>query len=179
MLHSPWITRSVITDHVEALSKYYDIIVPYKKEFGQPFSLKLQLPKFSPFTETLYIDSDSLVMNNINSLWDFLNNRSFAYEGKMYTNGVWYYDISKIMTQLNVRWIPKFNSGMFLFRKDEISRNIFDTAYALMTGENTMGIGYFRGTMRASNSTSIGFLYYFFTPFLMRSPWGNGRMRWR
>jgi hypothetical protein len=34
--------------------------------------------------------------------------------------------------------------------------------------------GMVSGIIMASNSTSIGFLYYFFTPFLMRSPWDLG-----
>jgi hypothetical protein len=103
-------------------------------------------------------------MNNIDSLWDFLDDRSFAYEGKTHTTGVWYYDITKAMTQLKAPWIPKFNSGMFLFKKDEDSRKIFDTAYAMMTGENNMGIGYFRKNMLPDEP-------YFAASFALNNVW--------
>jgi hypothetical protein len=147
MLHCPWITRAVITDRPELLDNFYDITVLYKKEMGQPFSLKTRLYDLSPFEKTLYIDSDSLVVNNVDVLWDYIKNRTLAYEGAKITGGVWYYDINDAMRRINVPWIPKFNSGMFLFNKDEAAKAIFETAYKLMTGNNELGIEFFRGNM--------------------------------
>jgi hypothetical protein len=147
MLHSPWTIRAVITDRTELLAPYYDIIIPYKAGYGQPFSLKTQLYKFSPFNETAYIDADSLLISELDSLWGFLDSRSFVYEGKTYTTGFWYYDIAQVMEWLNVPWIPKFNSGMFLFKKDEAAQSIFDTAHRLMSEGSVFTVDFFREKM--------------------------------
>jgi hypothetical protein len=147
MLHTPWVTRAVITDRPEFLSPYYDIIISYKKEYGQPFSLKTQLYKYSPFFETAYIDADSLVINNFDYLWRFLEYRSFVYEGKTYTDGIWYFDIAQTIKQMDILWIPKFNSGMILFKKDDIAQSIFDTAYGMMINNKDIPVDFFRGQM--------------------------------
>jgi lipopolysaccharide biosynthesis glycosyltransferase len=129
MLNSPHILRSVITDHPEFLTAFYDIIIPFNREYEDIFSLKTRLHLYTPFEKTLYLDADSLVVNNIDSFWEILKNCSFAYEGAILNRGEWYFNIEDLIKQLNLSWLPKFNSGMFLFDRSEKTSNIFDTAY--------------------------------------------------
>jgi hypothetical protein len=149
MLHAPHIIRAVITDQPDLLSPYYDIRLPLKKEYGNPFEVKTRLPLYTPFEKTLYVDTDSLVIHNIDSYWKTLEEQSFVYEGKMITEGEWYLDIGKLIQQTAVPWIPKFNSGMFLFKKDEKVSAIFDTAYDYLVHqkERNLGVAFFRKEM--------------------------------
>jgi hypothetical protein len=147
MLHIPWIIRAVITDQDSLLSGFYDIVIPYKKEDGQPFVIKTLLNKYSPFEETVYLDTDSLVTGNIDSFRRFLETHSFVYEGKKFTKGFWYFDIQKVLKELNLLWIPKFNSGMFIFKKDSVSDAVFETANNLISGGEKIAVDFFRGKM--------------------------------
>ncbi|MDR2073421.1 MAG: hypothetical protein LBP60_08325 [Spirochaetaceae bacterium] len=129
MLNSPHTLRSVITDQPEFLTAFYDIIIPFDRECKDIFSLKTRLHLYTPIEKTLYLDADSLVFNNVDSFWEILQGRSFVYEGAMLEQGDWYVNIAETIKQLNLPWLPKFNSGMFLFTKTEKSSDIFDSAY--------------------------------------------------
>jgi CTP:phosphocholine cytidylyltransferase-like protein len=149
IVHSPQVLRAVVTDRPELLEDFYDIIIPYNPDYGDPFAAKTRLYLYSPFEKTLYIDADSLVMHNFDSYWESLDEHSFVYEGTLLDEGEWYFDIGKTIQQLSLPWMPKFNSGMFLFRKDEEAKAIFDTAYDYLENqkERNLGIEFFRGAM--------------------------------
>jgi hypothetical protein len=149
LLHTPHIFRAAVTDRPELLADFYDIIIPYNPDYGDPFAAKTRLHLYTPFEETLYVDADSLIMHNFDSYWACLNEHSFVYEGTLLHEGEWYFDINKIIRQLTLPWIPKFNSGMFLFKNNETTRAIFDTAFDYLTNqkEKNLGVDFFRGTM--------------------------------
>jgi hypothetical protein len=149
MLRAPQILRAVVTDKPELLADFYDMAIPYNPAYGDPFAAKTRLPLYTPFAETLYVDADSLIIHDFDSYWDSLKERSFVYEGTLLSEGEWYFDIEKIRWQLSLPWIPKFNSGMFLFRNDETARAVFDTAsdYLVRQKEENLDIDFFRGAM--------------------------------
>jgi hypothetical protein len=149
MLHAPQVLRAAVTDKPGLLADFYDATIPYNPDYGDPFAAKTRLHLYTPFAETLYVDSDSLVMRNFDSYWNALNERSFVYEGAMLNEGEWYFDIAKIRQQLSLPWIPKFNSGMLLFRNDETARAVFDTAFDYLTRqkEKDLGVDFFRRAM--------------------------------
>jgi hypothetical protein len=147
MLHAPNTIRAVMTDIPEDLKDYYDIVIPYKQEYGNPFALKLKLPLYAPFDKTLYIDADSLILHPIDMYWDFLLDQPFVYEGKVFLRGFWYFDIEKIIKQIDVPWIPIFNSGMFLFEKNKTSESIFAAAYNYHENNGAFDIPAFRDKM--------------------------------
>jgi hypothetical protein len=149
VLHAPHILRSVITDNPNLLEHYYDLCIPYNPNFGDPFMTKTRLHLYTHFDKTLYLDADSLVINSIDDYWSALENRSFAYAGKMLTSGTWYLDIASLIRQISVPWLPQFNSGMFLFKKDEKTNAIFDTAYDYLLNQKAknLNIDFFRKKM--------------------------------
>jgi hypothetical protein len=149
MLHAPHVLRSVVTDKPELLADFYDMVIPYNPDYGDPFAAKTRLSLYTPFEKTLYADADSLVMHNPDSYWPSLNERSFVYVGALLHEGEWYFDITKIIRQLSLPWITKFSSGMFLFRNDETSKAVFDTAFDYLSNqkEKKLGVDFFRGTM--------------------------------
>ena len=144
ILNSPHLPRAVITDCKDYLEPFYDIIIDYKKELGSPFETKTQLHLYSPFNKTLYIDADSLVYSNLETLFNTIDSSPFLYCGVPSKNGIWYYDIEKVIRECQVEWIPQFNSGMFLFSKNENSLEVFKTANALMQNHADLDIGFFR-----------------------------------
>jgi hypothetical protein len=149
MLHAPHIARAVVTDAPELLEDFYDTVIPHNPDLGDPFTVKTRLHLYTPFDETLYVDADSLVVHTIDSYWSYLGDSSFVYEGSLLHEGEWYFDIAQTIRKLSLPWIPKFNSGMFLFKNDETARAIFNTAFYYLTNqkEQSLGVYFFRGTM--------------------------------
>jgi hypothetical protein len=147
MLHVPHIPRAVVTDGGSALRSFYDHVIPYNSGLGNPFETKTRLPLYTPFVQTLYIDADSLVIADISSLWAFLGDRSFVYEGRYVNKGTWYGDIGRILEKTGIEGMPQFNSGMILFDSSERAKSIFSTAYGYMKNQGDLDIGYFRGDM--------------------------------
>lgn len=147
ILHTPHTLRAVITDCPDILSSLYDYVIPYNESFGYPFFLKTNLYRYTPFEQTLYIDSDSLVFNNIDSFWKTLDSGDFIYAGKKQYSGVWYLDIKLIIKQLSIDFFPVFNSGMFLFNNSETAKNIFQLASSFMLEHSELKIDFFRKNM--------------------------------
>ena len=147
MLNSPNTLRAVITNEADALKDYYDFIIPYNNS-DDPFSLKTRIYELSPFEKTLFLDADSLVFHPLDEYWNYLRDRNYVYEGIKITSGEWYFKIEEICKLINTNWIPKFNSGMILFKKSEEAENIFKTAnyYFFNHKKENIYIPYFRGT---------------------------------
>ena len=139
MLNSPHTLRAVITDSSELLNNFYDIIIPFT-DSDDPFSLKTRLYNFTPFFKTLYLDADSLVFHPVDDFWNYLDEKSYIYEGKKLISDNWYFDIKETCNKLSISWIPKFNSGMMLFCKNNIVKDIFDTAYYYFTNNQKENI---------------------------------------
>ena len=146
VLNTPEITRAVITNLPDLLKEYYNIVIPWNNE-DDPFSIKTRLYEFSPFDYSLFLDADSLVYNNIEEYWNYLEEKPYIYEGAKLTEGFWYFDIEKTRHLIQTEWIPKFNSGMLLFKKCEEAKNIFDIAYYYFLNHKKEGleIPFFRG----------------------------------
>jgi len=147
ILHSPHIPRAVLTDCRKYLEPYYDIIIDYNKEFGEPFETKTRLDLFSPFKKNLFLDADSLVINNIDFYFDLLDHSSFLYYGIPRHDGVWYFDIEKVKKEHSLDYIPEFNSGMLLFCTNENTKEIFRTANEFMQDPSALNVGFFRGKL--------------------------------
>jgi hypothetical protein len=149
MLHAPHMPRAVVTDKPGLLSNFYDIIIPYNPDYGNPFGAKTRIYLYTPFEKTLYVDADSLVIHNFDSYWSWLDEHSFVYEGTLLNEGEWYLDINRTIKLLSLPWIPKFNSGMFLFKNDSTAKTVFDTAFDYLTNqkEKNLGVDFFRGRM--------------------------------
>lgn len=145
MLNSPQTLRAVVTDSPKTLKDVFDIIIPYNPALGDPFAAKTRLNLYTPFEKTLFLDADSLVIHSLDSYWESLDKRYFAYTGDIITSGVWYIDVEKTMAQFGLTWLPKFNSGMFLFDRSEEANRVFDLAFALM--RNGLGVDFFRAKM--------------------------------
>jgi len=139
--------RAVVTDSPDSLKSFYDIVIPWDNKVD-PFSLKTRIYEFSPFEYSLFIDADSLVYDSIDEYWSYLNENSYVYEGKLLKEGNWYFNIKEICRIINVEWIPKFNSGMILFKKCDEAKQIFDTAYYYFLNhkKEEIDIPFFRGT---------------------------------
>ena len=147
ILNSPSLPRAIITDNTEYFIGIYDIIIQYTKEMGDPFYVKLKLHEHSPWFKTLFLDSDTLVYTDLKFLFDYFGENSIVWRGGCRKEGKWYFnEMADVIKYYNIPFIGKFNSGIFLFKKDETGINVMNYAAELHknNGEGGISVPYFR-----------------------------------
>ncbi len=143
--HSPALPRAVVTD-MDADTNLWDHVIPVVKDFGDGLRQKLHLPFYSPFQETLFIDSDSLVFGNLHESWPSFQGQCVGYIGNTVTKGEWCNaKISDIMRHLNCPWVATLNSGFIYFTDG--SEDVFNRAASAQQFEyEKLGFAPFRDT---------------------------------
>lgn len=135
----------IVAERASYISSYnsYDQVeiyeVPKKEEtsFSLSRRLKTQLYDYSPFAETLFLDTDTVILKPIDSVWEYLNSSNFIlstdiletladvfwteviggnylFEDAVYTRAICPLD-SKL-----------FNAGVILFRRCAETKNLFE-----------------------------------------------------
>lgn len=90
--------------------------------------LKTQLPLFTPYNRTLYLDADILAINNNKALWNFPNlSMALAYHSTIgncqHINAIEKSYTLKIIGNDN---FPQYNSGVMLFDKSRFTLDFFN-----------------------------------------------------
>jgi len=148
ILHSPSIPRAIITDNCDYFSELYDIVIPYSEDMGDPFKVKLRLQHYSPFYETLFLDSDTLVYTDLHFLWDYFGEQSIVYTGSCLTKGEWSFKkVEEAIEYFHVPWVGQLNSGVFLFRKDEMGLKVLNYAEKIHGEHDGIHVPFFRDKM--------------------------------
>ncbi len=141
---SPSRPFAVVTDegNIKNLSPYFDIVIPLKSEYGNGVVQKLHMDLYSPFENTVFIDSDCLFYKDPELVWQSYNQNDFTMRGWRYLTGHTEYeqkdpylfldDIAATLRKRNLTRFPHFNSGVMGFRKNspvfELSRGIYKDA---------------------------------------------------
>lgn len=125
-LHDPGTARAIVTDQPEhpLLIKWFQKCIPLDPSRGIANHQKAYLYDYSPYEETLVIDSDCLVLRSADPLWEKLAVQDFSVIGSNLQEGAWRYDIAKMCERLGVETIPKFNGGCYFFRKSPVAENV-------------------------------------------------------
>lgn len=136
-----------LTDH-PLIQKHFDYILPYDPAYGsQPMIHKLCAYEYSPFKETLYIDSDSLVVGNLDDVWNLFSTlpSEVSSVGTQLTQGQWYgKTLDELKEVYGITYLPKFNGGFQYFRKGNIGQKVFQRAYELITNYENLELSAWR-----------------------------------
>jgi hypothetical protein len=137
---NPYIKRAIVSDADEQeLEGLYDIFIPYNKSYGTGLRQKLNLDKYSPFEETLFIDADCLVVKPLQQMLDVCRKHPFVVFGGQINKGEWYMDVAAMCRHFNLPSIPLFNGGTYYFNNKTIAQNIYGTARRLANSYETLG----------------------------------------
>ncbi|MGA3171445.1 MAG: hypothetical protein ABSE62_10560 [Chthoniobacteraceae bacterium] len=127
-IHYPDCPRHLITDRPDH---------PTARLFGTCSSLrpeengmvaKLRLDDLSPYSETLFVDADSVVFRGLDPVFDRLGVQPFSVTGYSITEGHWYADVKELLRRIDRCALPKFNSGLLYFRKEKKAQEVFRLA---------------------------------------------------
>jgi len=129
-LHNPSLMLACVTDTLTdlRLSKYFDFLIPFRPELGMALEQKLHFDKYSPFERTVVIDSDCLVVGNLQKTIAATEGQDFMVLGHKITKGWWYMDVTKVMSKYKLEYIPIFNGGFYFFARNERTEWIFNKA---------------------------------------------------
>lgn len=115
----------------------FDSVVTIDPANGPGVLQKLYLDRYTPFRETLFIDSDCLVFHPLTRMIEwFRAHGSFAVaaQGEVRPGKKFYGsdDVERTLSFYGVDSFAAFNSGVLYFRKDVAARAIFDEARSLL-----------------------------------------------
>ena len=180
-MHMPGIPMAIVTDR-STTSPYFDYVVLLNAEHGLGTVQKIWLDQYSPFDETLYVDSDCLVTRPFHK--ELSEIRGFDFSPvveqtltRSDEDGFYFENLSAALTELNLDYFPKFNGGIYFFKKNAVSAAVFDSARGLVKAAKTLGLKSFDKGGPA-DETLIGLAlaqndikrFYNDHGFLMRTP---------
>ncbi|HEY9800846.1 MAG TPA: hypothetical protein V6D25_10845 [Leptolyngbyaceae cyanobacterium] len=149
-LHSPNISRAIVTDRTEEkeILELFDIVIPFNKDYGSNLRQKLYINEYTPYTKTLFIDSDSIVVKDIYFIFEELEGRSFTVPGERLLSfgdqDNFIEDVDFILKKFNLTALPKFNGGVYYFDDSECATEIFTTAQSILKDCHNLPFSQFR-----------------------------------
>lgn len=166
-LNSPKWPKAVITDSDSPeLAQCFDYVIPIDRELPVGFTQKLKMYDYSPFEKTLWIDSDSLVINNLEPLFHKLDNATdVSCIGFTLTHGQWAgVEIQDVIKKIEVPYLIIHNGGVYFFRKSETATKVFDKAKELLKVYDGVGFYKLRGKTAHEPLMSSGMAYFKMQP---------------
>jgi hypothetical protein len=148
-IHDPDLPRAVVSDSNDAeLRTLFTDYIPYRPEYGSNLRQKMHLDLYSPYDETLFIDSDSLVVRKLDNFWITFVNVPFGVPGfRIMGPGARdvYLDVDFVLQHFSLTGLPKFNGGAYYFKRSPEAAAFFQTARSLMTNYQELRFNDFRG----------------------------------
>lgn len=148
--YNPNICVAVVTDNPsEELSKLFDIVVDYNQKYGIGVSQKLHIDLYTPFEETVFIDSDCLLFDDPIKLWNyFKTDCGIGIMGTEYLceNDTHYSikDLKSFLKQLNIKKMQYINTGIIYFNQSNTAKSIFKDAREIYENRNMLPFSKFK-----------------------------------
>jgi hypothetical protein len=135
-LHAPHLPRALITDCDDSeILQLFTEVIPYRPEYGSGVRQKMFLDLYSPYEQTLFIDSDCLVLGNLDAFWSAFAGQPFGVPGYKYLRKGStdpYLDVEHALESLHLTTIPKFNGGTYYFGRSPKTTEFFTTARSIL-----------------------------------------------
>ncbi len=146
-LHCPTISTAVVCDgEDEELRALFDRVVPLRPEWGGGFAQKLHLDAYAPFAETLFLDADSLVVRDLEPLWEvFAGVPVGVVKGRRLVDEHWYGDVATICRNLGLDHLDNFNGGLYYVRSSREATEVYARARELAARYAEIGLEPMRG----------------------------------
>ena len=121
----------LLCDSENEFTKEFDDVIVMDTSYRNYLD-KLQIFKYTPYDETIFIDADSLAYDDLNKWWDFFENSTdfsaFGIQREL-DSGLGFFDPDLIGDYKNmIVNIPDFTAGVYYIRRSEISKNVFELA---------------------------------------------------
>ena len=142
--HMPDLKLAIVTDRTDSAREYFDVAIPIGSTDLAGVIHKIRLYDFSPFQDTLFIDSDCLVAKPFHEEIERIRGFDFSPVCGRYLgpddSDMFVEDLGTTLDALNIDYFPKFNGGIYYFRKTERARQVFTHAEDLYNRASELGI---------------------------------------
>lgn len=123
---------TIICDRENEYTAEFDDVI-LLKEAHCNYLDKLQLYKYLPYDETIFIDADSLAYGDLDEWWDiFKDAADFSLFGYAWTDlksgRGWFVPDGTREFKDRISFIPDFNGGIYYMRRSEKCRRVFELA---------------------------------------------------
>ena len=144
-LHNPGIQMAIVTDRDSpSLRRWFDIVVSFNPRFGPGLSQKLHLDLYTPFDQTLYMDCDVLVFQDLQRIWDkFRDIEGFSLFGFYLEPEQAHYavdDLPAYMAKLGMSRMIMTNTGILYFDRSPTAREAFELARGIAEDGDRLGL---------------------------------------
>jgi hypothetical protein len=182
--HAPTIPRAVVTDSDDQrLDRLYDFRIALRPEWGADPRQKLFIDRYTPFDETLFIDSDSIVVRSPIAAFDRFDGAAVGVVGAQIREGYWYVDVRGLLNRFGLEAMPKFNGGVYYLSRPAGASAVFESARDLLPEYEALGFCSFRGGLGDEPLMALALALHGLEAsddrgLLMRTPLGiRGRLR--
>jgi len=114
-------------------------------ESEKSFTAKFKLFEYADAEENLFIDCDCLVYKDLDDAFSSFSQNNFSAIGNTITQGDFFCDVQKVIAHFKLKAMPKFVGAIYYFKKNEIARQVFDTAIELKNKYDELGFVRLRG----------------------------------
>ncbi len=130
----------------EYLNEFFDHIIPFSEDMPAGFTHKLFMYDYSPFEETLFIDSDSLVINDLTPFFAMMKVSDVSAQGFKFTDREWAGVHAKdIIDKTGTKYLLMHNGGVYYFKKSKKAYEVFRKAKNLLNEYEHLGFYKLRG----------------------------------
>ncbi len=141
--HVPHLPICLVTDRSEPVAPF-DSQVPMDSFAEAGTVLKTRIYEYSPFEETLFIDSDCLVTRDFSAQLEAIRAWDFSPVVNTYLSAgdsdLWLEDVGAALQKVGGECFPKFNGGVYFFRKSDVAAQVFAQAEAIRHRQDELGI---------------------------------------
>lgn len=142
-LHMPDYKVCLICDR-DYESPYFDQVVNMGKVETAGTVLKCRMYELSPFEETFFIDSDCIAVRDFSDQLEKIREWNFSPVCNTYfkdgDSDLWLEDVGQSLRAVKGDAFPKFNGGVYFFRKCEETETFFKTALEILDDYEAFGI---------------------------------------
>ncbi len=141
--HMPGFRIAIVTDR-EDVGSLFDIRVPIDPVEIAGTLLKADLYHYSPFEETFFIDADCIVARPFHEQLEQIRQYDFSpIVTKFLSAGdtdLWIRNVGEAIRRVDGTPFPKFNGGVYFYRKSRFAEEVFATAHAINARSEELGI---------------------------------------
>lgn len=144
--HMPGFPIAIVTDRKNA-GELFDACIPIDPFEIAGTLMKVDLYKYSPYEETFFIDADCIVAKPFHDQLRKIRHFDFSPVVSKYLRegdtDLWIKDVGKAIKILNGTPFPKFNGGVYFYRKSSHAEKVFLTAHEINKRTDELGVMYF------------------------------------
>ncbi|WFU70964.1 hypothetical protein [Bradyrhizobium sp. CB2312] len=140
----------VTDDETGRLASIYDHVVPARRSLGRGVRQKMYIDQYTPFEETLFIDADCIAARSFERELDEVRRFDFTPVVQRHLRpgdrDEYFLDLPDLMKRMDLRALPKFNGGVYFFRRSAVSNRVFEAARRIQSEPAEFGLKAFDAT---------------------------------